>query len=163
MFLVIHASVGALIGNVVGNPTAAFSLGFASHFLLDMIPHGDCLLYEDYKCRRKMRKAMLHISMDALMVVAMIMIIFFLENTISGLTVAAGMLGGLLPDLLVGLFELTHPKGLRWSSRQLSKFHDWHMRNHVFLIKKFFPRDIPLKYGYILQAIVIAVLLKLIL
>lgn len=152
------------MGNAVGSPAAAFSLSFLLHFLLDMIPHGDLVVYEGYKKRRGIRKAIIHTSLDALMVVIMLTIIFSLGHMISAeIAVAAGIVGGLLPDLLVALFELTQPKGTRWSGRQLTKFHDWHMRNHVFLIKKFFRGDVPLKYGYLIQAVVIVVLLKLIL
>jgi len=163
MFLVVHASVGALIGNVVGNPAAAFSLNFMLHFMLDMIPHGDQVMYEEYKQGRKVRKAMIHTGVDATATAIMLIVIFSFGNLISEASVAAGVIGGLLPDLLVGLYELIHPKGRRWSGRQLSKFNDLHMRNHVFLIRKLFRFDIPLKYGYLMQAVGIVVILKLIL
>src|SRR5437660_9654997 len=42
MILSTHAIVGAAIASFVpSHPTAAFILGFASHFVLDAIPHWD--------------------------------------------------------------------------------------------------------------------------
>src|SRR6266568_8437634 len=42
MILSTHAMVGAAIASFLpSNPTAAFVLGFASHFALDAIPHWD--------------------------------------------------------------------------------------------------------------------------
>ncbi|MCC6290988.1 hypothetical protein IT398_02895 [Candidatus Nomurabacteria bacterium] len=41
MILVTHAVVGGAIGQVIGNPSLAFSAGFLSHFILDAIPHWD--------------------------------------------------------------------------------------------------------------------------
>ena len=42
MILSTHAIVGAAIASFLpSHPTAAFVLGFASHFVLDAIPHWD--------------------------------------------------------------------------------------------------------------------------
>ena len=41
MFLSNHAAVGALLAVHTDNPASAFVLGYFSHYLLDMIPHGD--------------------------------------------------------------------------------------------------------------------------
>lgn len=46
MILSTHAATGALIAALVPeNPVLGISLGFASHFLLDMIPHWDYHLH----------------------------------------------------------------------------------------------------------------------
>jgi hypothetical protein len=163
MFLVVHASVGALVGNAVGNPAAAFSVNFLLHFLLDMIPHGDQMLYEDYKQGKKVRKAMIHTGMDALAAAIVVAIIFSFGDFISEASVAAGVVGGLLPDFLVGMYELFHPKGRRWTGRQLDRFNRLHMHNHVFLIRNLFRTDMPLKIGFVMQAVAIVAILKLML
>jgi hypothetical protein len=41
MTLTTHATLGAVIGRATGNPVLAFIFGFISHFLIDMVPHGD--------------------------------------------------------------------------------------------------------------------------
>ena len=41
MYITVHTSVGLLIGQAVSNWPTAFILGMASHFALDIIPHGD--------------------------------------------------------------------------------------------------------------------------
>jgi hypothetical protein len=146
----------------VSNPTAAFSLGFALHFLFDMIPHGDQVIYEAYKRGDGFRKAIMHTSLDAVATVITVIAIFSSGNFPSEVSVAAGIIGGLLPDLLVGLHELARPKGIRWPGRQLTRFSDLHMRNHVFLIKKLFRADVPLKYGYLIQAVVIVAIMEII-
>ena len=48
MFLTTHAAAGIAISHYVHNPWAVFALSFASHFVLDFIPHGDENLYGDY-------------------------------------------------------------------------------------------------------------------
>lgn len=163
MFLVVHASVGAFVGNAVGNPAVAFSLNFGLHFLMDMIPHGDQVMYEQYKQGKNTHQAMVHTVLDAAATLAVLAIIFSLGDMIHGVGAAAGVIGGLLPDLIVGLYELVNPKGKRWSGNQLTRFNNLHMRNHVFLIKRLFHKDMPLGYGYAMQLVAIVVMLKLIL
>lgn len=41
MLATVHLLTGAAIGLYIGNPLWAFAAGFASHFLLDAIPHTD--------------------------------------------------------------------------------------------------------------------------
>jgi hypothetical protein len=44
-----HLLSGAVIGSFVSNPVKAFTLGFASHFILDAIPHwGNFPSYNKY-------------------------------------------------------------------------------------------------------------------
>ena len=157
MFLAVHASVGALAGNAVSDPFTAFVLGFISHFLTDMIPHGDENMYEGYKSGAKKRLALMYVAADAFATIVLITIFFLKQDYFSTVSVAMGIVGGLLPDLLVGLYEIFHPKFLR-------QFHKFHMRNHHFLIKRLrkFERDIPLACGLALQAFVLVVLIRMI-
>ena len=41
MILSTHAAVGAAAAEFTNNPGVALALGFASHFLLDLLPHWD--------------------------------------------------------------------------------------------------------------------------
>lgn len=164
MFLAVHALIGAIAGNAVQSPTAAFSLGFISHFFTDMVPHGDEHMYEGYKNGKKITRALLYVGFDALGTVALVALIFLKQDFFSPFNVTVGMLGGLLPDLLVGLFEIVKPQCRNWFSRKLSWFHGFHMMNHHFLIKHVRKeRDIKFRYGLLMQGVVLTFLVKMIL
>lgn len=164
MFLAVHAAVGALAGNAVNSPVAAFSLGFISHFFADMVPHGDEHMYEGFKSGKKVGRALLYVSLDAIGTVVLIALFFLKQDFFSTLNVAMGIIGGLLPDLLVGLFEVVKPKRRNWFSRKLSWFHGFHMANHHFIIKHVrHEKDIPFRYGLLMQGIVLTLLVKMIL
>jgi hypothetical protein len=164
MFLAVHASIGALAGNAVASPTAAFALGFISHFFTDMVPHGDEHMYEGYKSGNKVGRALLYVGLDALATVVLIALFFLKQDFFQPLNVAMGILGGLLPDLLVGLCEVLKPKQRTWLNRKLSWFHGFHMWNHHILIKHVRKeKDIPFRYGLAMQGLVLAFLVKVIL
>lgn len=165
MFLAVHAAVGALAGNAVSHPTAAFLLGAISHFFLDMIPHGDEVLYRGYVEGRKKRRGLIYIGVDAAFTAVLIPVFFLNHDFFSPLNVALGIIGSLLPDLLVGLSLLFPPRratGLIWRLDRFAAFHRW---NHILLTRRL-PRikyDIPLISGIALQAVVLGLLIKVIL
>lgn len=165
MFLAVHASVGALAGNAVNSPVAAFAIGFISHFFADMVPHGDEHMYEGYKngAKNKVLRAFLYVGLDALATIVLIAVFFLRQDFFSPLNVAMGIVGGLLPDLLVGLFEIVKPKRRTWLNRKLSWFHGFHMANHHFVIKHARnEKDIPFRYGLLMQGVVLTLLVKMI-
>lgn len=180
MFLVVHASVGAIAGNAVSNPTAAFALGFLSHFFLDMVPHGDAHLYDWYRSGKRVRPAIVQLGIDILLTIVLICAFFILQDFFSPVAVAMGIVGGLMPDMLVGFYELVKPGKRKWLYRKLESFHTLHMKNHCLLskfldrkknimndaqemlyglkfsIKQFRERDIPFRYGLIIQGVMLA-------
>ncbi|HCC22219.1 hypothetical protein A2480_01875 [Candidatus Uhrbacteria bacterium RIFOXYC2_FULL_47_19] len=160
MFLAVHATAGALLGSVVVDPATSFSLSFLSHFFLDMIPHGDQYLYDQYKRGDKVNRAVIRVLIDALVTAILVFVLLSTVTFASETGVIAGIIGGLLPDLLVGLFEMFKPKGRRWTGRQLLKFNDLHMRNHVFLIRKFFRGDISSRFGLVVQVLVLGLVVR---
>lgn len=164
MFLAVHAAVGAIAGNAVDNPIAALSLGLISHFFTDMVPHGDEVMYEGYKSGEKVVRGLLYVSADAVATIILIACIFLKQDFFSTVNVALGIIGGILPDLLVGLAEATNPKGIRRVGRILNQFRRFHIRNHHLFIGHFRKgeRDIPLRYGLMLQAISLGLLLRVI-
>ncbi|MBI4457377.1 hypothetical protein HY633_00245 [Candidatus Uhrbacteria bacterium] len=158
MFLAVHASVGAITGNVAPDPISAFTIGFLSHFLVDMIPHGDEYMYEGYKNGARVRRAILYVACDVVATLVLVALLFIEQDFFSTRNVALGIIGGLLPDLLVGIHELR-------TTRLLREFHRFHMRNHHFLIKHLrkFERDIPMRYGLLLQGVVLTLLVRVVL
>lgn len=164
MFLAVHAAVGAIAGNAVQSPTAAFALGFVSHFFVDMIPHGDENQYNDYKSGKNVKNALLYVGADALATAAIIVMFFVRRDFFSPLAVSMGIIGSLLPDFLVGLVEALKPKKRTWFARKLSWFHGFHMANHHFVIKHARGgKDIPMRYGLALQAVVLTTLVRVVL
>lgn len=165
MFLAVHAALGALAGNTVGSPAAAFSIGVLSHFLADMIPHGDLNVYAGYKSGKKKKLAILYVAADAVATVVLIALIFIRNDYFHPVNVSMGIIGGLLPDFLAGLFEILKPRHKSWY-RKLAWFHGMHIRNHATLHKylqklfKQFEHDIPLRWGMILQAITLFFLMR---
>ena len=144
MFLMTHAVIGASLGFVLPqNPGLAFVFGLASHFIADIIPHGDSNLYKGYVSKIKVRRALAYIGIDA------ILTIFLVMSLLNGIdqpevrqAVSLGMAGGILPDLVVAAYEITHLSALRGFHR----FHFW--------IHNTFTRDrgdIPLALGIVGQ------------
>ncbi len=155
MFVTTHAALGALAGAALPNPYLAFTVGFASHFLVDMIPHGDEHMLDGFKSGQKIRRAVAYVTLDAVFAVYAILLI--LSNAPERLhdSMKWGIIGSVLPDLIVGVFEITKVKILR-------RFTAWHHRNHHHLIGKYRRgRDIPFKWGVGYQVVACLILLKI--
>ena len=157
MFMVTHAAVGALLGGAVNNGPLAFITGFASHFVLDMIPHGDEGMLDHYKSGRgsRVRRAVAYVTVDA--TVTIFSILTILSNAPASMHTAMkwGIVGGVLPDLMVGLYEATKSKWLRGYTA-------WHHKNHHRIIGKYrHGKDIPFKWGLAYQVLAALLLLKI--
>lgn len=129
MFLATHATVGAMIGRAVPNPILAFILAFFSHFLMDMIPHGDSHVYDDYTKGKRVRMAVSYTVIDAVITAYLIVGISQARLFDNGMAVAAGIIGGLLPDLLIGVYEIT-------KTRFLTSFHRFHFFMHNLVVNR---------------------------
>lgn len=152
MTLTTHAAIGAAIGSAVGNPAIGFLLGAISHFLVDMIPHGDSNLPELFRTQKRSRKFLIaYMTTDAVLAMYLVMGVFLLHTNGTRIAFAAAVVGSLLPDLLVGLSDL-------WRCRPLKKFKRFHFFFHDFFSKKY--GDVPLKFALAGQAVFIAILFK---
>ena len=149
MFLATHAVTGAIIGRASPNTLVAFLGGFVSHFLMDTIPHGDAHLYENYRNHQKIKRALAYVTIDAVATIYIILGIREAHQFDDGINVSAGIVGGLLPDLLIGLYNVVKPKWLQW-------FHDLHFFFHNIIVDR--RRDISLSAGIIMQVIILLVL-----
>ena len=165
MLMSVHATVGAVAGTAVGSPNIAFLLGLVSHFFLDMIPHGDDAMIDKYSQGTDTRRIMAYITADGLTTIGLIIFLFLSQDFVAPATVFFGILGALLPDLLVGLSQVIKAKR-RWG---LGAWLDWmekvHNKNHNLLLKRLkrWRQDIPLRYGLILQVIALVTMVKLLL
>lgn len=151
MFITIHALVGALIGEQLPNaPVWAFVLAFVSHFIADIIPHGDSKLYKGYVSGSKMRRAVAYVTFDGIAALLGTLVLFNTKFIDHRLAISLGILGGVLPDLLVAICELLRIKQLRW-------FYKFHFFFHNLIISR--RGDIPLGVGITLQIAILALVI----
>lgn len=150
MFITVHAAAATIIGKKVNNSIIAFILGLISHFILDLIPHGDENLGKKFlgvniKTREDFRILALYGSIDSCFL-AMFLIFFFKTfDFATSDNVVWAIIGGILPDILVALHKITNLKILK----PIAKIHAY---NHGWIIKKI-KGDVPLQYGVLMQII----------
>lgn len=147
MLLSVHATVGAIIGENVNTPLLAFVLAFISHFLLDIIPHGDAKLIKDYRDDFKKKGVYYLIIFDLISTVILLTLLFYFHKISWGRKVMWGIIGGILPDIMVAGHEIKEKYFKRWH-----KIHNW-MHDRINW-------SIPLKLGIIVQIIIIYLILR---
>ncbi len=150
MTLTTHATLGAVIGHAMGNPILAFIFGFISHFMIDMIPHGDTGMSDNFRVhKRKRKQAVAYVVVDAIVAVLFVLLLANTRDIDSMRTFSWGIVGSVLPDLLVGFYEITKTPLLAWFNKMHFFFHD-------FFVKK--KGDVPLYYALMAQIVLIAYL-----
>ncbi|MBI4433893.1 hypothetical protein HY632_03900 [Candidatus Uhrbacteria bacterium] len=125
----VHAPVGALIGVWVKNPATAFVLGMLSHFLLDLIPHGDERLLDHLPPGPRMRRLFLYGGLDAAVMSMGMVALFTPWKAFPEMGVLAGAVGGVLPDILQGFRELMP------TNRFLHAYYRFHNFFHCEIIR----------------------------
>lgn len=151
MFIAAHAAAGAVIGqHLEEGAVLIFLLAFTSHFLLDLIPHGDHHHVVDYYFGNKSKLTEIYntILVDAVATVIIAVVLMTLTS-LHRTAIAWGIIGSVLPDLLVGLNELIKNSKTKW-------FTKFHFRIHGALVSKI--KVTPLA-GTVSQIIIIAALL----
>lgn len=117
MVLTPHAVVGAALASAFGlGPGGAFVAGFASHFLLDSIPHWDYKLdsadideenpfNDDIPMNQEALWDWVKIGSDLILGLGFVFLFFAMNGQSVGvISLLAGALGGILPDGLQFLF-----------------------------------------------------------
>ncbi|MBU4315530.1 hypothetical protein KJ673_03970 [Patescibacteria group bacterium] len=150
MTLSTHTAVGAVIGISVGNPLLGFIIGFVSHFLLDMIPHGDSKISDNLRVHKKKKGAFTYGTIDGIIAIYLIMILIHISRSTSELAFTSAIAGSILPDLLVGLHDLT-------KSKFLKPINDLHFYFHDFFINRY--HDIKLPTALVGQLILILIII----
>lgn len=153
MTLTTHVTIGALIGTGFQNPVLGFALGFASHFLVDMIPHGDHFLSNDFRIHKKVKIPVIYTTADALLGILVLCTLLITTSYNHLPTFVAAMAASVLPDIIVGIHDVTKSKLIRW-------FNTLHFVFHDFFVHKY--GDIPLKLSIATQSIFVAIALSLI-
>lgn len=152
MTLTTHAAIGAAIGSLVGNPLLGFFLGIGSHFLVDMIPHGDNNLSDGYRLKKKKRLGVAYVTVDAFFAIFLLMgIVSGRMSETTNMAFSAAVIGSILPDLLVGLKEI-FPRNIFF--RQFFKIHFFF---HDSLSRRY--GDTKLSYAIAAQACFVILLM----
>jgi uncharacterized membrane protein YeaQ/YmgE (transglycosylase-associated protein family) len=147
MLTTVHGAFGFLIGEHTSSPLLAFVLGFLSHFILDIIPHGDHDDVENYVDHNKLKSIINVIVIDSIAGIIFLILIFtHLHNSTVDVTpIAAGIIGAILPDFLVAFYAL--------NKRRFFRLNFLHHKIHQLI--KF---DLPFSMAFILQIILMVVL-----
>jgi hypothetical protein len=150
MFLTVHATVGALIGQHSPNILVAFVLGIISHYIVDAIPHGDENLIGEDKANITKKEILLILKIVSLDVIIMSSLLYCLYS--QGLinpswTIISGIIGSILPDFFNGIYLLTKNKFLKKSSM-------FHFNLHFITGK-----TISLKAGLVVQLIILSLII----
>jgi len=161
MFITIHAATGALVGSQISNPILSFIINFILHFVMDIIPHGDKelgkrffgLLNKKFSEEEKIKSLAAYGLLDYITLVFFLLFMFKNFNFAKDDGVIWGIIGSVVPDLLVASYVLTKSSKLKW-------FFDFHNWNHHLLLNKM-KNDISLKLGVALQILLFALLLIL--
>lgn len=136
MILSTHAVVGAAAASLIpDHPALGFSIGFASHFLLDVIPHWDYKLYSmvknpenpmqaDMRFNRKFLIDIAKISFDGLLGILSAVLLFGMSGPVFFLAALCGAAGGVAPDALQFAY-------FKWPHEPLSSIQRFHIRIHA--------------------------------
>lgn len=98
-----HAIVGAAIATAIPNPLISLPLAFASHFVLDLIPHWNPHIYTEIKKHGKiLPKTLAIIVVDSVLALSAGFWIssLALPNTTQAIAILFGAFFAVLPDLL---------------------------------------------------------------
>jgi hypothetical protein len=129
MILTTHAVVGAALASFLpSHPVAAFAVGFASHFVLDAIPHVDYPIKSGsinpgigapMTLDRELLQDALTIGSDALFGIVAALVLF--SSSTNFWAILMGAVGAMFPDPLQFVYTRFPHEPLR----TLQRFHRW--------------------------------------
>ena len=146
MTLTTHTAIGAVIGASVGNPVLGFVLGLSSHFLVDMIPHGDMFLSENFRVLKQKRgQAFAYACLDVTLGVVLLIILgqFLPDSVTQSSAYIASIVGSVLPDALVGVNDV-------YKTRLSQAYNRFHFFFHDYFAKH---GDVRLRNSLLIQII----------
>lgn len=125
MFLTPHSVAAVALTQAVTAPGLAFVIGFVSHFLLDLVPHGDDGLNKWILKKKgsRVRKIFYVACIDSLIGGSIFLLLWAVAPRFNFWVAASAALGSVLPDILWGLAEL-FPKS-RILEHYKQKHHLW--------------------------------------
>lgn len=112
-----HMMAGLYIVSVVPNPLISFPVAFASHFVLDAIPHNDYFYFHIGKSRYMQTTPLSIITL----IIGFSLIAFFSLSSVQPLSLLVGGVLGISPDIITG------------STKLMGLNHTWFNRFHTFI------------------------------
>jgi hypothetical protein len=116
-----------------------------------MIPHGDLKMYKGYLQGTKVKRAIAYATIDAVVCVLFVLFLFNTKIVENRLATTMGIAGGVLPDMLVAVYELTKARWLKW-------FHGVHFFFHNLVVNK--RGDMAFASGFAMQLVFLAALVS---
>lgn len=138
MLLVVHglvgATLGSLVGDVPGKEVIAFGIGWASHYVLDSIPHWERFYRPfqkfEWEATDPFKKWPRHVFIQAVLdaLLFCLIIIWLSVSGAGNLAMIFGALGAIIPDLLDNVPFWRH----RLRKYKLFKYgYEFHKNIHV--------------------------------
>lgn len=158
MVEIVHGAIGAAVGQYFSSPILSFIFGFSSHFLIDIIPHGDSHHRSKWNILGKVGIFWWVIGFDIILCSLFVAITFGLNVYANPVSAVFGFTGALIPDLIIGASDLW--KFIGFKNLILRRFYKFHFFFHDILLKYNF--DFSLGTGLILQILILAIVLKII-
>lgn len=157
MFTVVHATAGIIVGKYSHNFIFGLIFGLISHYLLDVIPHGDEKLIDDreafrqnFHLSRKQKICFFFIALADLLIAIIIASILYYQQIIDiNPAMMGAILGSIFPDLIFGAFLATRMPGLKKINQPHVWFHTL-IKNEVTL-----KQGLAIQFGFLLLFIAI--------
>ncbi len=162
MFLTVHSVAGIAIGQAIANPAGAFFAGFISHYILDIIPHGDetCLDVKKIGFAKFLKVAL---ADNFLMVLNVILLFVLAPNLTITYPIAFAFLGAVLPDYLGGGYLLTKRLNLFRKGGAVAMLMKPFNRLHRFCHLKIIHYEVSFAAGLLVQFLFLAFFWRVIL
>jgi len=166
MFLSTHALAGIIISQHVHNLPVAFGLGLLSHYVLDMIPHGDERL-SDWVKQKLIRRFALTFLTDMAFLALFIFTVHVQGEWPQRNIALAAMVGAVVPDVIWVFYDLykafltKHFPNARRIIQQVTRlesFFNHHERLHGWF-HAIIKRRITFRSGLMIQVVLAGVML----
>ena len=152
MFLTVHSPLGVVIGGYLPNPFTAFLVGLISHYVFDIIPHGDEVKLGKLSLAGMAWAAIID---QAILLLNFMLLAYFKTADVFTPIVIAAVIGAILPDWLMAIHRLSEEWDNRFA-RALHRLIDPLQNFHYYLHVNLLPYEIPFSLGLILQIIFLA-------
>jgi hypothetical protein len=121
MFLTVHASAGAIVGETLNQPLGAIFFGWLSHYVLDAIPHGDQIIGRIYKSASSYRMLQILFVIDFTVAFSLLFWLWLSGALVNPEMAMLGATAAVLPDILQGIYSISGEKILTVHA----KWHAW--------------------------------------
>lgn len=149
MYITAHATIGIFIGERISNPVLGFFFGVFSHFICDIIPHGDTQ-FEVWVNRHAPYNKTIFYVIACVDYGAMLTMLWFISPTLTlTSSVVASTISTIVPDLLWAWYDIA-----RW--KIFATYRRIHHDLHNVL-----PRDVPYWFGLLYQILLVVFLISI--